>query len=300
MSATKNGIGIEINAQRTATSATTTTAVTPTKRLPGDYGELDVEQRGPICVITFKRSAVRNALTRRGYYELIRALADATFSETITTVVLTGAAGNFSAGNDLTQLRQYADPQAFLRCSEYVLSLLIKAFIYCPKVLVALVDGACIGIGFVIAALCDVVYCTERAYFQAPFTQYGICPEGCLTYLLPQLLGRVKAAELLLFGTRLSADEALCYNFVARIIQATDIEQQFWPQLEQYARLPLESLRATKRLLSEAERTQLLNALKAECGELKSLRLGATYQRAIEAFVNRKGREGGVLSKNKL
>uniref|UniRef100_A0A0K8UV11 Enoyl-CoA delta isomerase 2, mitochondrial n=1 Tax=Bactrocera latifrons TaxID=174628 RepID=A0A0K8UV11_BACLA len=297
MSATKNGI--ESNAQSIAASATTT-AVTPTQPKSCGYSELDVEQRGPIYIITFKRSAVRNALTRRGYYELIRALADATFSETITTVVLTGAAGNFSAGNDLTQLRQYTDPQAFLRSSEYVLHLLIKAFIYCPKVLVALVDGACIGIGFVIAALCDVVYCTERAYFQAPFTQYGICPEGCLTYLLPQLLGRVKAAELLLFGTRLSAEEALCYNFVARIIKTTDMALEFWPQLEGYARLPLESLRATKRLLGQAERTQLLDALKAECGELKRLRLGETYQRAIEAFVNRKGREGGVLSKNKL
>lgn len=292
MSATKNGI--DINAQSTTTSA----AVTLTKRPPYGYGELDVQQRGPIYIITFKRSAECNALTRRGYYALIRALEDATYNESITTVVITGAAGYFSAGNDLTQLRQYADPQTFLRSSEYVLRLLVKAFIYCPKVLVALVDGACIGIGFVFAALCDVVYCTERAYFQAPFTQLGICPEGCLTYLLPQLLGRVKAAELLLFGTRLSAEEALRYNFVARLIQTTDIELQFWPQLAEYARLPLESLRATKRLLSE--RKQLLDALKAECGELKRLRMGETYQRTIEAFVNRKGRERGLINKNKL
>uniref|UniRef100_A0A0A1X0J2 Enoyl-CoA delta isomerase 2, mitochondrial n=1 Tax=Zeugodacus cucurbitae TaxID=28588 RepID=A0A0A1X0J2_ZEUCU len=299
MSATNNGNNAQRTADITTDNTTAPTTVTPTARLPGAYSELDVQQRGPICVITFNRRAVCNALTRRGYYELIRALADATFNDTITTIVITGAAGYFSAGNDLTQLRRYGDAKAFLRSADYVLRLLIKAFIFCPKVLVALVDGACIGMGFVFAALCDIVYCTERAYFQAPFTQLGICPEGCLTYLLPQLLGRVKAAELLLFGASMSAEEALRFNFVARIIPTTEVETQFWSPLEQRARLPVESLRATKRLFSQSERTQLLQTLQAECREALHLRMGGTYQRAIAAFVERKG-ENGDLNKSKL
>ncbi|XP_036339362.1 enoyl-CoA delta isomerase 2-like [Rhagoletis pomonella] len=287
----------------TATPATaTTTAITPNNRkLSLSYREISVQQRGDrISVITFNRPAVRNALTRRGYYELISALRDARLNDAITTIVLTGADGCFTAGNDLTQLSQYPDAHNYFRSSNYVLRMLVKQFIYCPKVLVALVDGACVGIGFVLAALCDVVYCTERAYFQAPFTQLGICPEGCATYLLPQLLGRVKASELLLFGTRLHAEEALNFNFVARIVPAAELERQLWPQLLEAARLPVESLRATKRLLGRAELEQLLLALEAECRVVEPLRFGETYQRAIKAFVKREEREEVVDNKSKL
>ncbi|XP_004530558.1 enoyl-CoA delta isomerase 2, mitochondrial [Ceratitis capitata] len=313
MSASNNGINtkqtttVSTSLPTSTAKAATATAHSITKPKPNSasqpcsYSELHVQQRDRIYVITFNRPTVCNALTRRGYYELIRALNYATFDDAITTVVLTGADGCFTSGNDLTQLSQYTSPHAFFRSSNYVLRFLIKSFIFCPKVLVALVDGPCIGIGFVFAMLCDVVYCTERAYFETPFTRLGLCPEGCATYLLPQLLGRVKAAELLLFGTRLSAVEALRFNLVARIVPQSELERQLWPQLLAYARLPVESLRATKRVLAKMEREQLLHALKAECLELERLRKGETYQRAIQAFVARKDRMGSdVENKSKL
>ncbi|XP_053951675.1 enoyl-CoA delta isomerase 2-like [Anastrepha ludens] len=283
----------------TAVAATAQATIPSKPNLPTSFRELYVEQRDRISVITFNRPEVRNALTRRGYNELIGALRDATFNDAITTVVLTGADGCFTAGNDLTQLRQYPNANAFFRSSNFVLGLLVKAFIYCPKLLVAVVDGPCVGIGFVLAALCDVVYCTQRAFFQAPFTQLGICAEGGATYLLPQLLGRAKASELLLFGTHMSAEDALNFNFVARIVPWAELEHQLWPQLEKYARLPVESLQATKRLLNKPVLEQLLIALQAECQELEQLRKGETYQNAIKEFMKRK--EGGNYeNKSKL
>ncbi|XP_067634749.1 enoyl-CoA delta isomerase 2-like [Eurosta solidaginis] len=311
MSATNSGMepkqvtasGDSIRARPT-TSTSNRTALAPTKQPPtnGSYSELLVEQSDRICIITFNRVAACNALTRRGCYELIRALNDAKFNEAITTIVITGAAGYFTAGTDFTQTRNLSDKEmrAYFTASNTVLRYLTKAFIYCPKVLVAVVDGACIGIGLVIAALCDVIYCTERAYFQAPFTKLGICTEGALSYLLPQLIGRVKASELLTFGTRLSAQDALQSNLVARIVSNTLVKDELWPQLEEYSRLPAESLRANKRLLTKTERINVDRALNAECFELERLRMSAAHKRALEELQEHIGGYKNRANKSKL
>ncbi|EDW07292.1 enoyl-CoA delta isomerase 2 [Drosophila mojavensis] len=254
------------------------------------FRELRLERRGALLEIQFNRPAVQNALRRRTVYELLRALDVANADETVSLVVLTGNAKAFTSGNDLTDLlalQRKSGTEALdlhFRASNYVMKSLVKKMLNNRKVLVALVQGNCIGLGVVICALCDIIYATESAQFWMPFSQLGLCAEGATSWTLPQLLGRSKAAELLLFGERLDGKTALQHGMIASLV--TD-EQEFWRRMEQHSRLPAASLRSSKKLLLQPWRQQLLDALDAECEQLEALRLGPTYRAQIMAFARR-------------
>ena len=67
-----------------------------------------------------------------------------------------------------------------------------SSFICFPKPLIAAVTGEAVGIGMSILALCDIVYATDKAMFSCPYAKLGQSPEGCLSFLLPQVLGMAK------------------------------------------------------------------------------------------------------------
>lgn len=251
------------------------------------YEQLIVEQREKLFIIKFNRIAKKNALDREAYRDIMHALNAATNDNTITMIALTGVGDYFTSGTDLTQFQRYTNVSEFFKSANYVLLSFIKAIIYCPKPIVAVVNGPCLGIGFTLCALCDVVYCTDNAYFQAPFTKLGICPEAGSSFLFPMTLGRAKATELLLFGTKLNAQQALAFNFVADIFRFEDLELKLWIQLQQYAELPTQSLLITKRLLRTEERQYLFKAVQLELAELTKLRFSDVYVNAIESFVRK-------------
>ncbi|KAH8394414.1 hypothetical protein KR222_004831, partial [Zaprionus bogoriensis] len=257
------------------------------------FKELAITRRGRLLIIQFNRPTVQNALRRRTIYELMRALDMANADAGISVAVLTGDAIAFTAGNDfsdLTALLGKSGNEALdvhFRASNMVMNALVKKLTLNRKVLVALVQGNCVGLGVIICALCDIVYATESAQFWLPFSQLGLCAEGGASWTLPQALGRSKAAEMLLFGERLDAQAALRHGLVASLVQSSAV-QEFWTRMEQHAKLPSASLMATKRLLLQPWREQLLDAVRKEGVHLDELRLGPTYRTQIMAFARRR------------
>ncbi|EDW00417.1 enoyl-CoA delta isomerase 2 [Drosophila grimshawi] len=254
------------------------------------FKELLITRRGQLLVVQINRPAVQNALRRRTINELLRALDIANADEGISVICLTGNATAFTSGNDLTELhnlqRKSGDDvlAAHLNSSNFVLKALVKKMLLNRKVVIALVQGNCVGMGVVIAALCDIIYATETAQFWLPFSQLGLCAEGGASWTLPHLLGRTKATELLLFGERLDAQSALRHGMVASLVLD---EQEFWTRMEQHSQLPIVSLMATKRLLQQPWRQQVLDALDAECSQLNALRRGPIYRAQFLAFARR-------------
>lgn len=84
---------------------------------------------------------------------------------------------------------------------------LVDTLIDFEKPLAALVNGPAIGIGVTILPHADFVWSSDDATFRTPFTQIGLVPEACSSYLLPQILGSSNANEILLFGTTFTAQE---------------------------------------------------------------------------------------------
>ena len=135
-------------------------------------------------------------------------------------VLLTGQPGIFTSGNDIEDFMQR--PPAGEESPAFRF---MKALIGCDKPVVAAVTGAAIGIGTTMLLHCDFVYVSERARFNMPFVQLGLCAEGASSLLLPRMAGFALASELLLFGEPFDAATAQRAGLVNKVVPAANLQE---------------------------------------------------------------------------
>lgn len=207
--------------------------------------EISTAVQGQALTITIDRPAKRNALTSAMYRDLAEALRKVQDDDEIRVVVLTGAGGTFSAGNDLGDfVGDFKADDAVRQFQEAVLD--TKA------VLIAAVDGPAVGIGATVLLHCDLVYATERSYLQFPFINLGVVPEFGSSLVLTQRVGRQRAAELLLFGDRISALKAQELGLVNEVLaDPQDLTLRLQDRVATLLAKPARSLRQTRALVHD-------------------------------------------------
>jgi 2-(1,2-epoxy-1,2-dihydrophenyl)acetyl-CoA isomerase len=89
---------------------------------------------------------------------------------------------------------------------------------------VTAVRGAAAGIGCAIALLGDLIVCGESAYFYQAFRNIGLIPDGGSAYLLASAIGRVRAMEMMLLGTKVPAAQALEWGLVSRVVPDAELD----------------------------------------------------------------------------
>ncbi|NKB99293.1 MAG: hypothetical protein GKR90_12480 [Pseudomonadales bacterium] len=204
-----------------------------------NYQTLEVEQHGELLVIKQNRPDKLNCRNSQMYVELMAALATASSDASVALVVLTGVGKFFSAGMDfandpaIAYTVQSWDDATTVRIKEnlperqpddvttWLPVKFIEAFINFDKPLVGAVNGPAIGEGFTSLLHCDVIYCSETAYFWGPFARAGVAPEFCSTQLLEARLGKSLAAATMYLARRISAQEAKNVGFVVDILPAS-------------------------------------------------------------------------------
>ncbi|XP_013104009.2 enoyl-CoA delta isomerase 2 [Stomoxys calcitrans] len=253
-----------------------------------DYKAILVKKQDKILVVKFNNPKKKNCVNREGYIELARVLRAVAKDDTVTMVVFTGVGDFFTAGNDLSASANVTDMDAYIRESNVIFKNMVHAYIECPKILVALVNGPCIGIGTTLAGLSDMLWCSENAYFTTPFVSLGIVPEAGSSYIFPFLLGRSKATEMLLFGEKLTAHDAYHFNFASRVYKPFEVDSLIWPKLIEYSQMPPESLQISKGLLRSQEKEILMKAIDAECDALYKRFYSEEFMNAIIQFSMRK------------
>lgn len=260
------------------------------------YEKLIVETHSKVVIIRFNQPKRKNAMDAIVYKELTRALEEANRNAEITTVAITGTGDWFSSGNDIKaafESMNSQDPEKAASSSNARIFNLINAFIRFEKLLIAVINGPCLGIAFTTTALCDVVYANKSAYFQTPFTTLGLSAEGCSSFTFPRIMGTSKAAELLLLSEKMTAEEGLRYNFVSRVFQdQAEMDRVVWPLIQQYSELPKESLKATKRLVRKHNGSveELLEVNKVELKELGARLKSGEVAEAAMKFLTRKSK----------
>ncbi|MER2196530.1 enoyl-CoA hydratase-related protein [Methylobacterium brachiatum] len=234
-----------------------------------------------IRLVTIDRPERRNALDRATYAGLAAAFDAAAADATLRAVVLTGAGGCFTAGNDL---KDFQDVEAGGDSPGLTF---LKALRGCPKPVVAAVEGQAVGIGTTLLLHCDLAYAGDGARFRLPFTALGLSPEGASSYLLPLIAGTKRAAELLMLGEPFGAAEAVTAGLVnAAVPQGTALEIAL-ARARSLAALPLASIAATKRALRRGQDASVARALAEEAEVFHALRRGPEAQAAFAAFLCR-------------
>jgi enoyl-CoA hydratase/carnithine racemase len=218
-----------------------------------------VSREAGVCTITLDRVEKKNALTRDMYRAVADALEGAAADEAIGCVLLAGAGGCFSAGNDIGDFRARQQGPAEEKQHPDSARIYNSLPTY-PKPIVAAVDGLAIGIGATILLHCDLVYASTNARFRMPFVDLGLVPELGASLLVPMLAGRHKAAELLLLGDFFDAATAQEIGLVNRVLTPEALMVEALAVAQRLAAKPRASLRLTKglmRLGAEAVHNQI-------------------------------------------
>jgi enoyl-CoA hydratase/carnithine racemase len=176
---------------------------------------LGVRIDGGIATLTFDRPARRNALSRQ-LLECLRSALTRLAPGRLGAVVLTGAGDCFSAGADVSELRGTAEDAAFDDALAEIIGIVREA----PFLVIAAIEGPCIGAALDLACACDLRVVSATAFFELPSVRLGLLYNPAAVLRLHRRLPATTVRRLLLLGDRIHASEALAAGIASRLCAA--------------------------------------------------------------------------------
>lgn len=241
------------------------------------------ERQGAVLTLRLNRPDKKNALTREMYSHLAQALEDVDTDESVRAVVLCGSAQCFTSGNDIVDFLEVPPTDMDSPVFRFMRSLMA-----CRKPVVAAVAGAAVGIGTTLLLHCDLVYVTTDARLRMPFVNLGLSPEFGSSLLLPQLLGQVRAAQLLLLGEGFSGEQAAAWGLANEALSDGDaVLERAHERALQLASLPPAAVQDSKRLLRAPGREQLRQVIENESWLFIQRLSSPEAVAALSGFVNK-------------
>ncbi|SMF04683.1 Enoyl-CoA hydratase/carnithine racemase [Alteromonadaceae bacterium Bs31] len=245
-----------------------------------------VERQDAGLYIHLNRPEKKNALSLAMYERMTALLGEAESDAAIRVVVLQGVSGCFTSGNDLADFAQLVSRPEQLDSPQNPILAFMNALARCSKPIVALVDGVAVGIGTTLLLHCDLVYCSAQASFSLPFVNLGLCPEYASSLLIPRLAGHVKAAEWLMLGETISAEEAGRFGLVNAVVNDLDTYSQ--QKIQRLVRQAPEAVRVCKRLLKAETKVLVEQSMTTEIEDFKKALAGPEFAEAVAAFFEKR------------
>ena len=251
-----------------------------------DYVHLLVDTSAEgVRTLTLDRPEKLNAVNGTLASSLSSAVADAAAEDAVRVVVITGSGRAFCAGLDLSEPPTLPSSTRVERLDPYAwVGTWVRSVVHCEKPVIAAVNGAAAGAGFGLALACDLRLVAASARLTAGYVRRGLSPDAGVSYFLPRHVGLARAADILLTGRDVDAEEA------ARIGLATEVvaDDAFVARVHAYAALlatgaPI-AHSLTKRLLARSLDTELDAALRDELVSIKQCFTTRDVAEAIAAF----------------
>ncbi|XP_015369256.1 PREDICTED: uncharacterized protein LOC107165507 [Diuraphis noxia] len=249
------------------------------------YNEITLRRYDGVVHITLTpvSTVMKNALNISVMEELMKELNNLENDDTCKVVLVSSAGRIFCQGLDIAPLI-HDDPE---KCKEAALNIssTLKKFISClsnfPKLLVAGVDGAAVGLGATMLVHFDLVFASDKATFETPYTQLGHIAEGAAT----TILGRLLVAEMIMGSQRLTAGQAHYYGLVTRTLWPDRFHDELIPLVKALARQSLQAMITSKALQKQETKEKLAKALESETHILVQQWTGDECQQNLQAYL---------------
>jgi enoyl-CoA hydratase/carnithine racemase len=217
-----------------------------------------------IVTLTLCAPEQHNALTHQTQFDgFTEVCARINRDPQVKVVILTGAGKSFCAGGNVKDMKARAglfagDPYQLRDGYRHGIQQIPLAVYHLEVPTIAAVNGAAIGAGCDLALMCDIRIASQQARFAESFVRLGIVPGDGGAWLLPRALNNLsRAYELSFTGETVSAQQALEYGLVSRIVEAADLLAAAQDLARRIAANPGHALRLTKKLLREGQHTRL-------------------------------------------
>ena len=255
------------------------------------YETIEVRIEDSVAEITLNRPDRLNAWTDQLGAELRKAILEDAADASVRSVLITGAGRGFSSGADVKEMLEQGsrgerpDVGTMLRERYHPI---IKGIRELPKPVIAAVNGPAVGIGCSLALACDLIWAGESAIFGLAFVNIGLVPDGGSTFLVPAAVGKARALEMALLGDPVSAEEAIDWGLINRVVPDGKLMDETRALARRMAKGPTRSYAQSKRALNNSLMSIMDEQLDLEAQIQGEMTQSADFLEGIAAFVQKR------------
>jgi len=248
------------------------------------YEYILTEKHERVGLVRLNRPRALNALNHDLLTELMQALAEFDADSAVGAMVITGDERAFAAGADIKEMAEASAVQ-MLSVDHIAPFDRIQSI---TKPIIAAVSGWCLGGGNELAMSCDMIVASETAHFGQPEINLGVIPGAGGTQRLTRAVGKSLAMEMVLNNRTLSADEALQFGLVNRVVPVERyLEEALELAAEIAGRAPL-AVRLGKEAVNRAFESFLADGLADERRSFYFLFSSADQKEGMAAFLEKR------------
>jgi 2-(1,2-epoxy-1,2-dihydrophenyl)acetyl-CoA isomerase len=244
------------------------------------------ERDGAVGIVTLDEPASPNAMTPDLLGALAAAVAETTRDGDVRALILTGAGRGFCSGQNLKASEALGEDIAAGVMRYYWPA--FKALRECRVPVVVAVNGVAAGGGFSLAMAGDMIVAARSASFIQVFSRIALVPDLGSTWLLPRLIGRQRALELMLLNEPLTAERAQEIGLVRHVVDDPKLMEEALTLARRLAEGPTRALVATRALVEESEHATYEVQFRREIELQAVVRKGADAVEGRNAFVEKR------------
>ena len=154
--------------------------------------------------------------------------------------------------------------------------------------MIAAVNGTAAGAGFSLVMACDLVIASEGSVFTMAYTNAGLSPDGSSTYFMPRRIGDRRTRELMLTNRVLSAEEALDWGIVNKVVTKDELSSETMKLAEKISRGPSLAYEKVKSLLDSSFNQSLETQMELETRAISEMVMTEDGQEGINAFLEKR------------
>jgi methylglutaconyl-CoA hydratase len=241
-----------------------------------------------VARVTLNRPEIHNAFNEIMIQELIDVFKDISSDKDARVVVLTGNGKSFCAGADLNWMKKVVDFSYEENLKESLeLADLFYLIYSLPKPTIARVNGAAIGGGAGLVAVCDIVIASEKAKFSLSEVKLGLVP-ACISPYEVRRIGEKNCRELFLTGERIDAQKALNFGLVNQVVPYDELDKTVDEIVKQLSNSGPNALAMCKKLLQNVPQMSFDEVKKYTAEMIASLRISEEGQEGMNAFLQKR------------
>ena len=243
-----------------------------------------------VATLTFDRPERLNAITLNIYAQFRDLMESLRYDDAVRVIVLTGRGKAFCSGGDVHEIigslldADVKDHLDFTRMT----GITVRNMRLLDKPIIAAINGIAAGAGAVIALASDLRVMSRSASFAFLFTKVGLTGADMgAAYLLPKMVGLGRASEILLFGDKVTAEDAERWGLANRVVEPEDVLPTAIAWARRLATGPSQAIRMTKRRLQTELHMDLVAAIESEAEAQALLMMAADHRIFHEAFTGK-------------
>lgn len=240
-----------------------------------------------VLTLSLNRPERANAFNFELTQALHNALAEAERDPQVRCVAITGAGKTFSAGQDISEMKQYDGSVSYREHLEKTYNPLVLQIREMGKPVIAAVNGACAGAAFGVALACDLRIAHSNAYFVVGFSGIALAPDSGVSLLLPKLIGLARAQEYFYTNKPIRAPLAYEWGLVNKV-GGFNYRRVVDQMVSDLAHGPREAFAAGKKAFNAAILPDLAESLNREGILQEKLGGSAEHREAATAFFEKR------------